>query len=387
MTFDKKTKKILITLSTLFIVIVIYNRGSILLNSEIISGQVTSCEVVSFYDDANDRMTSSYAPVVESEYGTIVEGVIPMPNKAACSQQIGQHVSVLFNEQKAEESRIFTFIQFWATPALLLTIPLAILLGIYSITLKNIFMLLYLSCTIFAVYFESGYLEKHFPALMTGKNISQSESALNRCIDTSMRNEYTTKRSEIKKLVCQSEDISDLTVLAGLDSLEALYLQGNSLVSLENMPFLSNLKILSIAGNKKLTSTKGIEKLTALEELQANKAGLINLSGIEQLSNLKVAELMMNKLTSISTFKNLDHLEKVEISYNPVSDISSLTDKPSLIEFSAHGTKINDISALLTNTGLQLVGVSSPNFQCEQLTSLKESLIAKAKVYGPSHCE
>ncbi len=95
----------------------------------------------------------------------------------------------------------------------------------------------------------------------------------------------------------------------------------------------------------------------------------------------------MNKLTSVSQFKNLVHLENVGISYNPISDISAFKNKTYLIEFSAHGTKINDISPLLTSINLQIVGVSSPNFQCAQLIPLKETLINTAKVYGPSHCE
>ena len=95
----------------------------------------------------------------------------------------------------------------------------------------------------------------------------------------------------------------------------------------------------------------------------------------------------MNKLTSVSKFKNLVHLENVGISYNPISDISAFKNKTSLIEFSAHGTKINDISPLLTSINLQIVGVSSSNFQCAQLIPLKEILINTAKVYGPSHWE
>ncbi|XQF91434.1 hypothetical protein ACOBV8_21205 (plasmid) [Pseudoalteromonas espejiana] len=101
---------------------------------------------------------------------------------------------------------------------------------------------------------------------MTGKEIIQSESALSRCIDTSMRNEFTPAKGQIKKLICQDENITELTSLTDLNSLESLYLQ-ETLVSSESILPMPNLKILSIAGNKQLISTKGIEKLTALQEL------------------------------------------------------------------------------------------------------------------------
>lgn len=387
MNTNKKIIKALIALSILLIISVIYNRGSLILNSEIVSAQITSCKLIRVYDDETEHTTTHYVPVVESEFGKVAEGGVLMPNRATCSQQIGQHVSALFNERNFEDHRIFTFIQFWALPSFLLVIPLAFLIGIYSPIFTKGFVFLYILGALLAVYFETGYLEKHFPVFVTGKKLSQSESALSRCIDTSMRNEFTTKRSQIKKLICQDENITELTSLTDLNSLESLYLQGNSLVSLESIPSMPNLKILSIAGNKQLTSTKGIEKLTALQELQANKAGLINLIGIEQLSNLRIVGLMMNKLTSVSKFKNLVHLENVGISYNPISDISAFKNKTSLIEFSAHGTKINDISPLLTSINLQIVGVSSSNFQCAQLIPLKEILINTAKVYGPSHWE
>ncbi len=387
MNTDKKIIKPLIALSILLIIIIIYNRGSLILNSEIVSAQITSCKLISVYDDETERTTSHYVPVVESELGKIAEGEVLMPNRATCSQQIGQHVSVLFNEQNVEENRIFTFIQFWALPSLLLVIPLAFLIGIYSPIFTKVFVFLYILGTLLAVYVETGYLEKHLPVFVTGKNLSQSESALSRCINTSMRNEYTTKRHQIKKLHCLGENITELTFLAGLDSLEGLYLQNNALASLETIPYLPNLKKLSVAGNKQLTTTKGIEKLTALEEFQANKANLVSLKGVEQLSNLKVVELMMNKLTGVSEFRRLRHLEKIGLSYNPISDISVFKHKTALIEFSAHGTKVTDVSPLSTNINLKVVGISSPDFQCAQLIYLKELLISTAKVYGPSHCQ
>jgi len=382
-----KIIKPLIALSILLIIIVIFNRGSLLLNSKTVSAQITSCKSISLYDDDTDRSTTSYAPIVESEYGNLAEGAVLMPNRASCFQQIGKHVSVLYNAKNSEENRIYTFIQFWALPSLLLFFPVAFLITIYSPTFTKVFALLYFLGTASMIYFETGYLEKHFPLLMTGKSVSQSESALTRCVNTSMRSEYTTKRSEIKKLVCTGEEISDLSSISDLLNLEELNLSGNHLTSLQGVENFSKLKKLSVSTSKSLISTKGIESATNLVEFQANKSGLKDLSGIEQLSNLKVVELMMNQLTSVSEFRRLRNIERVGLSYNPISDISVFKHKTSLIEFSAHGTKITDISPLLMSINLQVVGVSSPKFKCAQLTPLKESLISTAKVYGPSHCE
>ncbi len=387
MNTDKKIIKALMALSILLIISVIYNRGSLILNSEIVSAQITSCKLISVYDDETERTTSHYVPVVETELGEMAEGGVLMPNRATCSQQIGQHVSVLFNEQNVEDSRIYTFIQFWALPSFLLFFPVAFLITIYSPTFTKVFALVYILGTFILIYFETGYLEKHFPLLMTGKSMTQSESALTRCVNTSMRSEYTTKRSEIKKLSCTGEEISDLSSISDLISLESLNLSGNHLTSLQGLENFSKLKKLSVSTNKSLTSTNGIESAINLVEFQANKSGLRDLSGLDKLSNLKVAELMMNELTSVSEFRRLQNIEKVGLSYNPISDISVFKHKTSLIKFTAHSTKITDISPLFTSINLQIVGVSSPNFQCAQLIPLKEILINTAKVYGPSHCE
>jgi hypothetical protein len=387
MNTDKKIIKALIALSILLIISVIYNRGSLILHSEIVSAQITSCKLISVYDDETERTTSHYVPVVETELGKIAEGGVLMPNRATCSQQIGQYVSVLFNEQNVEDNRIYTFIQFWALPSFLLFFPVAFLITIYSPTFTKVFALVYILGTVTLIYFETGYLEKHFPLLMTGKSMSQSESALTRCVNTSMRSEYTTKRSEIKKLSCTGEEISDLSSISDLISLEHLNLSGNHLTSLQGLENFSKLKKLSVSTSKSLTSTKGIESAINLVEFQANKSGLRDLSGLEKLSNLKVAELMMNELTSVSEFKRLQNIEKVGLSYNPISDISVFKHKTSLIKFTAYSTKITDISPLFTSINLQIVGVSSPNFQCSQLIPLKEILINTAKVYGPSDCE
>jgi hypothetical protein len=384
---DIKITKPLIALSILLIIIVIYNRGNILLNSEIVSAQITSCKSISIYDDDTDRSTTSYAPIVESENGILAEGEVLMPNRATCFQQIGKHVSVLYHKQNSEENRIYTFIQFWALPSFLLFFPVAFLITIYSPAFAKVFALLYFLGTANVIYSETGYLEKHFPVLMTGKSISQSESALTRCVNTSMRSEYTTKRSEIKKLSCTGEEISGLSSISDLINLENLNLSGNHLTSLQGLENLSKLKKLSVSTSKFLISTKGIESAINLVEFQANRSGLRDLSGLEELSNLKVVELMMNELTSVSEFRRLRNIETVRLSYNPISDISVFKHKTSLIKFTAHSTKITDISPLLTSINLQVVGVSSPNFQCAQLIPLKEILISTAKVYGPSHCE
>ena len=58
MNTNKKIIKALIALFILLIISVIYNRGSLILNSEILSVQITSCKLIIVYGDETERTTS-----------------------------------------------------------------------------------------------------------------------------------------------------------------------------------------------------------------------------------------------------------------------------------------------------------------------------------------
>lgn len=217
---------------------------------------------------------------------------------------------------------------------------------------------------------------------------AEALSPLDVCVQDSMEEKGVKERSELKYLLCQGAKIDDLSSLADLVNLEEMYLQDNALISLESVPALEKLRVISVANNKNLTSLKGIEKLVALEELQGNKSAIQDLSGVETLANLKTVGLMMNDIESVDVFASLENLEDVTLNYNNIKDISAFADKSKLREFQIYSNSVHDITSLYNNTKLKIVGVrGKEDIPCEQIAHLKSVLAEGAKVWGPKSCD
>jgi hypothetical protein len=378
---------IVIALVSLFVV---FERIQIISESESVPGKIVDCEGKwSKVRVGNSTTTSTYRDVVNykpravSESGDVAMGSIMLPTRAICAQTIGRTVEILVNENP-ENNRIYSFIQFWAISLFILFFPIAMVIGYNSKTYVQLFSVLFVGFYAYAVFEELGYVDQYL--VDSSVPHSEAEAALHRCIYRSMNDENVESRAQIKSLRCQDQNITDLSSLVDLESLEKLYLQGNTFHNLDTFPLLPSLKVLSVAGNKNFTSTRGIERYQQLEEFQANKASIKDLSGVDQLKQLRVVGLMMNKLTDVSAFKDLNSLEDVTLNYNAISDISAFSNKQKLFDFRAHSTNVIDISALYENKALKIVGVSSETIECQQFEYLRSQLPSDAKVYGPKAC-
>lgn len=409
--YKKNTAKIILVISTLIIAAIFLNRGSILMNSEIVSAKIISCDSKWVEIDRgmrDDEETVQYIPVAVSDSGEKAIGSVMMPTRAICSQQIGKEVSMLVNHDNQSENRIYSFVQFWVLALLAAFVPIALILGIYSVTLTRVFAFLFYTIVIYATCLEVGVIEKYFPQFIIGKDISQSEAALNRCVKTSLVKEGITDRSLIKKLICQEEEISNLESISDLVGLESLYLQGNALTSLIGLKPFVNLKRLSIANNKTLTSTKGIQYSTNLIELQANKTPINDLSGMDKLLKIEVIAFMQSNISDVSVFENTTSLLEITLSYNKISDVSAFSKSTDLTKVSisnnnifdisifenmknlnwltAYSNNISDISSLYQNENIMTFGVNGI-VPCEQFHKLSENINSEARIFLPKRCE
>jgi hypothetical protein len=410
---SKSINKKLIPIMIIIIAIISIERIRHVVSSDIIPAKVVSCDgkwvedTESYNDDAE---ILQYVPMALSENGDKAAGYIMMPTSAMCSQMIGKDISMLVDKNNPKNNKIFSFIQFFALSLFILAIPTFYLIGIYSIAGTRI------SCFLFYVVFiyyglsETGTLEKYFPKIMTGVETSQSESALKRCVNVSLSKEGINNRDEIKKLACQDEEISDLSSIKDLLSLEELYIQNNSLISLEGLkPFTKLIKI-SVAGNKALTSTKGIGHAVNLEEFQANKSAINDLTGMDKLKKLKVIGLMQNNVSDVSVFSEITSLEDITFSYNNISDISAFSKSINITKasfsnnnitdvapfstmkqlewFTAYSNNISDITSLYEVSTLSVFGVNG-SVPCEQIKTFKSKLNLEddSKFHIPKRCK
>ena len=392
----EKGKKVIVVITFCLLVamlLVANNRLGYVFGSEVKQGQVVKCgsEWVKVRHGGQGstvyRDQVQYMPVVETEDGDKVVGDISVVSRSLCQQMLGKEMAVLVHPDDPDKNKVYSFVQFWFLSSLLFAFGGGFLLAFRSPKLSRLVILSYLVAVPIVACDEFGVLERYVPQLYGQAGKSHSEAALDRCVWASMNEEGVQDRRDLKRLLCQDEEIDDLSAIADLISLEELYLQGNALTSLDGLREFSKLKKLSVAGNKTLKSVSGIEGLIALEEFQANKAGISDLSGMENLKELRIIGLMMNDLSDISPLASLDKLEDVTFNYNKIRDISALGHKPQLRELQIYSNPVADISPLFSNVNMTLVGVTSEAVPCAQIEQLRSVLSEDVRIYGPKSCE
>ena len=388
--YSLKSACIFSTFLCLVAYFVLQNHYTLLTQGTLESARIVGCDSKRFSNAGQVRKNrTQYTPIAVSDNQNKAIGSI-WYDKDLCEGIINTNVDIYVHPTDSSKNRIASFTHFWLFPSLF---GMLILLTLMVAILPKLVGLACVACIGFGAYhaineyrlFGFGYDSNVQNQESAGKDISVL--SLNQCVRESMDKKNLQTRTEVKYLLCQDAGIEDLSSIADLVNLEEMYLQGNNLKSLESMPAFNKLKRLSVAGMKNLVSLKGVERLPALEELQANKSGVEDLSGVETLKNLRVVGLMQNNINDVSAFSDLSEIEDITISRNHVSDISAFANKPKLIDFQAYGNMISDISPLFGNTSMKIVGVRGKgNVPCAQIDRLR-SLIPNARIYGQKECD
>ena len=98
------------------------------------------------------------------------------------------------------------------------------------------------------------------------------------------------------------------------------------------------------------------DEMAALTVINAEDAGIKDLSGIEFATNLVHLNVRFNSITDISSIKGLNQLKELRLRGNKISDFSVLTELESLKELWISGEKITDFSSLAELTNLEGFG-------------------------------
>ena len=102
-------------------------------------------------------------------------------------------------------------------------------------------------------------------------------------------------------------------------------------------------------------------EMETLTNLQAEDAGISDLTGLESATNLHRLHLDGNKLTDISALAGLTNLRRLNLNDNKLTDISALAGLTNLIALYLDGNKLTDISALAGLTNLRRLGLGNNN--------------------------
>jgi hypothetical protein len=115
----------------------------------------------------------------------------------------------------------------------------------------------------------------------------------------------------LRKLYINRFNGRDLRQFEKLTNLESLAILGASIISLEGLGVLHDLRSLRLGDLRKLKSLKGIDKLAKLEKLEVNTCPKIpSISELSELFSLR--ELHLNNLGNIQTLEPIRRLRNLE---------------------------------------------------------------------------
>lgn len=148
--------------------------------------------------------------------------------------------------------------------------------------------------------------------------------------------------ARLKKLKLSRNKLTSIPDFSGLVSLDTLFLDNNSIMSMSSLPV--KLKTLSLQQNALSAVPEGIKSLRNLEKLSLSKNGLSGkLPGwLGGLSYLKSLELDDNKIQSIDPgLGSANKLEKLMLRRNNLTEIpAALLKSKSLALMRLEGNKI-----------------------------------------------
>ena len=157
-----------------------------------------------------------------------------------------------------------------------------------------------------------------------------------------------------------SNDISDLTPLAGLTNLTRLTLTNTGVSNLTPLAGLTNLTRLSLGRNSiaDLTPLVGLTNLTWLSLSENSVSDLIPLAG---LTNLTWLHLPNNSISDLTPLAGLTSLMGLGLENNSISDITSLAGLTNLTWLSLSENSVSDLIPLAGLTNLTELRLENNN--------------------------
>lgn len=153
--------------------------------------------------------------------------------------------------------------------------------------------------------------QKHTVAMMMSA-VSSSE-----CQDAA------TKLNSKTALGFFAKNISDLSPMEGLTSLQFLFLDRNNVSDLSPLDGLHSLQEVNLTGNQ-VTNLNALGSLKKLNKLVLTGNLIVDVSPLRGLTSLRHLTLFNNQISSVEALSGLNNLEQLNLGKNSISQVSSL---------------------------------------------------------------
>jgi len=158
--------------------------------------------------------------------------------------------------------------------------------------------------------------------------------------------------TSLESLNLNGTQVSDLTALNSLTSLESLNLNGTQVSDLTPLKSLTSLESLNLNGTQ-VSDLTPLKSLTRLQKLSLSDTQVSDLTALKSLANLESLDLSDTQVSDLTALKSLTSLQALNLGDTQVSDISALKGLTNLQELSLYGTQVSDLAALKSLTRLQ----------------------------------
>ena len=133
----------------------------------------------------------------------------------------------------------------------------------------------------------------------------------------------------LRGLIIDRSEVSDLAPLAELENLQALKLNHNRITDISPLSGLVNLQRLGLQDNQ-IVDISPLAGLIGLQDLRLTRNKVVDISPLSGLVNLRYLELHVNQISDISPLQGLVNLEVLNLGGNPITDFTPLYRLPSV---------------------------------------------------------
>ena len=128
-----------------------------------------------------------------------------------------------------------------------------------------------------------------------------------------------------------NDGVVDISVLADLTKLEALYINSNGIEDISALAGLTNMLDLKIWGNN-ITDISALSGMTKMKDLWIKGNQITDISVLANMKDLVWLYMDDNQVTDLSPLAGLSKLTHLLVSGNPATDYSALSDVYSNLE-------------------------------------------------------
>lgn len=182
-------------------------------------------------------------------------------------------------------------------------------------------------------------------------------------------------RLKVNSLKLEGTQVSDLTLLSTLTSLQELNLLGTQVSDLSPLKNLTSLETLTLSGTQ-THDLKPLGNLTNLNRLFLSLAPVRDLTPLSTLTNLGLLNLNRTPVSDLTPLKSLANLRSLSLTATQVKDVTPLKSLANLRFLSLNRTQVSDVRPLKGLANLQSLNLAGSQVRdvkpLEGLASLLE---------------